>query len=242
LFLLKKSYLMSRSQRLFDLLQLLRCHKYPISAEHLAKKLNVSVRTIYRDIATLQAQGAEIEGEAGLGYVLKPTFILPPLMFSMEELEVILLGADWVAKQANGEFSETAKNAIAKISAVLPSDHAVKYNEDVMRVASIIEVPELTTELSDIRYAIKQQRKVEIGYLDGQGNATSRLIWPILIGLFQQHYILVAWCEARNAFRNFRLDRIEHWQILDQKYPRHRGGLLKEWQKKEGIAEKDIRY
>jgi len=233
---------MSRSQRLFDLLQLLRCHKYPVSAAHLAQELCVSVRTIYRDIATLQAQGAEIEGEAGLGYVLKPTFTLPPLMFSTEELEALLLGADWIAKQANGEFSEAAKNAITKISAVLPADHSVKRSEDIMRVASIIEVPELTTELSYIRHAIKHQYKAEIDYQDAQGNFSSRIIWPILIGLFQYHYVLVAWCEKKEAFRNFRLDRIEQWQTLEQMYLSHRRDLLKNWQQIEGIGEKNIHY
>lgn len=233
---------MSRSQRLFDLLQLLRCHKYPVSATHLAQELSVSVRTIYRDIVTLQAQGAEIEGEAGLGYILKPTFTLPPLMFSAEELEALLLGADWVAKQANGEFSKVAKNAIAKISAVLPVDHSVKRSEDIIRVASIIEVPELTTELSDIRHSIKHQYKAEIKYQDAQGNISSRKIWPILIGLFQYHYVLVAWCQNRENFRNFRLDRIEQWQILEQKYLPHRRDLLKKWQKIEGIDERKIRY
>lgn len=233
---------MSRSQRLFDLLQLLRCHKYPVPAEHLAQKLNVSVRTIYRDIATLQTQGAEIEGEAGLGYILKPTFTLPPLMFSAEELEVLLLGADWVSKQANGEFSDTAKNAIAKISAVLPTNHVAKRNEDLMRVASIIEVPEVTTELSEIRHTIKQQYKAKIDYKDAQEQTSSRTIWPMLIGLFQRHYILVAWCETRSAFRNFRLDRIEHWQTLEPKYQPLRSELLKEWRQFEGIGGKEIRY
>lgn len=233
---------MSRSQRLFDLLQLLRCHKYPIPAAHLAQRLSVSVRTLYRDIATLQSQGAEIEGEAGIGYVLKPTFTLPPLMFSTEQLEVLQLGANWVAKQANGEFKDAAINAIAKISAVLPNDHHIKRSEDIMRVASIIEVPELTTELSDIRDAIKCQAKVSINYLDARGNSSSRVIWPLLIGLFQQHYVLVAWCETKNAFRNFRLDRIESWQMLEQKYRRNRRDLLKEWRQKEGINEKHIRY
>ncbi|QUM76180.1 YafY family transcriptional regulator [Moritella sp. 24] len=233
---------MSRSQRLFDLLQLLRCHKYPVSAAHLAQELNVSVRTIYRDIATLQAQGAEIEGEAGLGYVLKPTFTLPPLMFSTEELEALLLGADWVGKQANGELNKAAKNAIAKISSVLPENHIVKRSPDIMRVASIIEVPELTTELSYIRDAIKHQYKAEIDYQDSQGNPSSRIIWPILIGLFQYHYVLVAWCETRDTFRNFRLDRIEQWQSLEQKYRPNRRDLLKQWQEIEGISEKEIRY
>ena len=233
---------MSRSQRLFDLLQLLRCHKYPVSADHLARELNVSTRTIYRDIVTLQAQGAEIDGEAGVGYQLKPTFTLPPMMFSMEELEALRLGAEWVAKQANGEFSESARNAIAKISAVLPADHQAKRSEDIIRVASIIEVAELTIELSDIKLAIKQQNKAEIHYTDAKDQVSERIVWPMLIGLFEQHYVLVAWCETRSAYRNFRLDRITEWKMLEEKYQRQRHDLIKDWQNMEGIADKVIRY
>ena len=233
---------MSRSQRLFDLLQLLRCHKYPVSADHLAKELNVSTRTIYRDIVTLQAQSAEIDGEAGVGYQLKPTFTLPPMMFSTEELEALRLGAEWVAKQANGEFSESARNAIAKISAVLPADHKAKRSEDIVRVASIIEVAELTIDLSDIKFAIKQQNKAEIHYTDAKAKISSRIVWPMLIGLFEQQYVLVAWCETRSAYRNFRLDRITEWTILEQKYQHARHDLIKDWQNMEGIADKVIRY
>lgn len=233
---------MSRSQRLFDLLQLLRCHKYPVTADYLAIELNVSTRTIYRDIVTLQAQGAEIDGEAGVGYQLKPTFTLPPMMFSTEELEALRLGAEWVAKQANGEFSESARNAIAKISAVLPADHQAKRSEDIVRVASIIEVAELTIELSDIKLAIKQQNKVEIHYTDAKAKISSRIVWPMLTGLFEQQYVLVAWCETRSAYRNFRLDRITEWKILEQKYQHARHDSIKDWQNMEGIADKVIRY
>lgn len=233
---------MSRSQRLFDLLQLLRCHKYPVTADYLAIELNVSTRTIYRDIVTLQAQGAEIDGEAGVGYQLKPTFTLPPMMFSTEELEALRLGAQWVAKQANGEFSESARNAIAKISAVLPADHQAKRSEDIVRVASIIEVAELTIDLSDIKFAIKQQNKAEIHYTDAKAKISSRIVWPMLIGLFEQQYVLVAWCETRSAYRNFRLDRITEWKILEEKYQHARHDLIKDWQNMEGIADKVIRY
>ncbi|MEZ9555250.1 helix-turn-helix transcriptional regulator [Vibrio splendidus] len=233
---------MSRSQRLFDLLQLLRCHKYPVTADYLAIELNVSTRTIYRDIVTLQAQGAEIDGEAGVSYLLKPTFTLPPMMFSTEELEALRLGAEWVAKQANGEFSESARNAIAKISAVLPADHQAKRSEDIVRVASIIEVAELTIDLSDIKFAIKQQNKAEIHYTDAKAKISSRIVWPMLIGLFEQQYVLVAWCETRSAYRNFRLDRITEWTILEQKYQHARHDLIKDWQNMECIADKVIRY
>ncbi|CAH6953776.1 Transcriptional regulator [Vibrio chagasii] len=233
---------MSRSQRLFDLLQLLRCHKYPVPADHLAQELNVSTRTIYRDIATLQAQGAEIDGEAGVGYLLKPTFTLPPMMFTSEELEALRLGAEWVAKQANGEFSESARNAIAKISAVLPSDHQAKRIEDIIRVASIIGVEDLGFELSEIKLAIKQQNKAQIQYTDAKAKVSSRVVWPMLIGVFENCYVLVAWCETRSAYRNFRLDRINELTILEEKYSKSRNSLLKEWQSMEGITDKVIRY
>lgn len=233
---------MSRSQRLFDLLQLLRCHKFPVSAESLADKLDVSVRTIYRDIATLQSQGADIEGEAGLGYILKPSFDLPPMMFTVEELEALRLGAEWVAKQANGEFSEAVSNALAKISAVLPSEHQDKYNEDIVRVASIINIPQVMVELSEIKQAIKKEYKAEITYIDAKKHTSTRVIWPMLIGLFDQYHVLVAWCETRQGFRNFRLDRVKAWQQVEQKYQRSRHELLSEWQALEQISHKFYRY
>ena len=167
---------MSRSQRLLDLLQLLRCYKYPISAEKLASQLNVSVRTIYRDIATLQAQGADIEGETGLGYILKPSFDLPPMMFSLEELEALRLGAEWVAKQANGEFSEAAINALAKISAVIPTDHEAKHIESVIRVASVLNAPKFMISLNELKSTIQKEHKVEIVYEDAKGSISKRIV------------------------------------------------------------------
>lgn len=233
---------MSRSQRLFDLLQLLRCHKYPVAAEKLAQELNVSTRTIYRDIVTLQSQGADIQGEAGMGYVLRAGFMLPPLMLSSDELEALLLGADWIAKQANGEFKKAAKNAIAKISAVLPEDHQIKRRADIMRVSGIIEVADLKIDLAEIRRAVQEQFKVEIEYVDVKGESSTRVIWPILIGVFQQYYVLAAYCENRQNFRHFRLDRILAWHTSSEQYSTPRHQLLKQWQAIEGIKEKDIFY
>ena len=233
---------MSRSQRLLDLLQLLRRYKYPVSAEDLANKLDVSVRTIYRDIATLQSQGAEIEGEAGLGYILKPSFDLPPMMFSLEELEALKLGVEWVVKQANGEFNEAAIDALAKISAVLPSDHEAKHTESVIRVASILKAPKVMVKLAELKVTIKKEHKAEILYEDAKGAISKRVVWPILIGMFEQHNILVAWCETRNDYRNFRLDRIQSFLQLEPKYERSRHTLLTEWEALEGIGHKRFRY
>lgn len=235
-------FVMSRSQRLLDLLQLLRRYRYPVSAEELANRLHVSVRTIYRDIATLQAQGADVEGEAGLGYVLKPSFDLPPMMFNVEELEALRLGAEWVVKQANGEFSEAAINALAKISAVLPSEHEAKHTESVIRVASAFKAPELIVKLAELKTTIQKGHKAEILYEDAKGAISKRVVWPILIGMFEQHNILVAWCEKRNEYRNFRLDRIQFFLPLESKYERSRHALLCEWETLEGIDHKCFHY
>ena len=113
---------MSRANRLLDLLQALRRHRYPVSGHLLAQDLGISLRTLYRDIETLKAQGAHIEGEAGVGFVLRPGFMLPPLMFTPDEIEAIVLGSNWVAKRADAPLSAAAKNALAKISAVMPDD------------------------------------------------------------------------------------------------------------------------
>ncbi|MEZ8547368.1 helix-turn-helix transcriptional regulator [Vibrio cyclitrophicus] len=233
---------MSRSQRLLDLLQLLRRYKYPASAEDLANKLDVSVRTIYRDIATLQSQGAEVEGEAGLGYILKPSFDLPPMMFSFEELEALKLGVEWVVKQANGEFNEAAIDALAKISAVLPSDHEAKHTESVIRVASILKAPKVMVKLAELKATIQKEYKAEILYEDAKGAISKRVVWPILIGVFEQHTILVAWCETRNDYRNFRLDRVQSFLQLESKYERSRHALLTVWEDLEGIEYKRFRY
>src|SRR5712692_11642714 len=112
----------SRAQRLLDLIQLLRRHRFPISGASLAQELGVSLRTLYRDIETLNAQGARIDGEAGIGYVLRPGFMLPPLMFSEEEIEALVLGSRWVAERADAPLSKAAANVLAKIGAVLPKD------------------------------------------------------------------------------------------------------------------------
>src|SRR5690554_2465098 len=113
---------MSRAERLLDLIQILRRHRQPVAGGALAKELGVSLRTLYRDIGTLQAQGAHIEGEPGLGYILKPGFMLPPLMFSEDEIEALVLGSRWVAGHGDTRLAEAGRNALAKIAAVLPRD------------------------------------------------------------------------------------------------------------------------
>lgn len=127
---------MSRSERLLTLLQLLRGHRYAITGTELASRLGISLRTLYRDIATLQSQGAHIEGEPGIGYVLRPGFMLPPLMFSEEELEALVLGSRWVAEHADSALSAGARSALAKIEAVLPTEYRQQLHANTLLIGS----------------------------------------------------------------------------------------------------------
>ncbi len=219
---------MSRSERLLDLIQCLRRHRRPVSGHTLADEMGVSIRTLYRDIATLQGQGAPIEGEAGLGYVLKPGFMLPRLTLADEEIEAIVLGSRWVAKQPDQRLSAAAANALAKIAAVLPDD----LREDLDASTLLVGPPMTVIEGIDfgvVRQAIRNERKLAFLYRDAGGAASQRVVWPFAIGFFDKVRVVVAWCEMRQDFRHFRADRISGLNAIDTRYPRRRQVLLKEW-------------
>lgn len=223
---------MSRSQRLLHLIQLLRSHRFPVSGARLASELGISLRTLYRDIGTLQQQGASISGEPGLGYVLQPGFMLPPLMFSEEEIEALVLGSRWVAKRGDAGLAAAARNALMKIAAVLPDDlrNALDANSLLVGVGTTTASE---NELPRIRQAIRTERKLRIDYRDLNEAHSSRTVWPFALGYFDHVRVLVAWCEARQAFRHFRTDRILQLEIAEQRYPRRRQALLKEWREQE---------
>lgn len=226
---------MSRTQRLFDLLQILRRHRYPVTGAILATELGISVRTLYRDIGTLQEQGASIDGGPGLGYILRPGFMLPPLMFSEDEIEALVLGSRWVADRGDARLGSAARNAVAKIAAVLPSQL-----RDALDASALLVGPGEPIVLGDwqlpiIRQAIRSERKLDITYLDLKGVESKRAIWPFALGFFDHVRVVVAWCELRQGFRNFRADRISGVELSEQRYPRKRQVLLKEWRSIEGI-------
>ncbi|UWU77561.1 YafY family transcriptional regulator [Bradyrhizobium huanghuaihaiense] len=219
---------MSKSQRLFDLMQILRRHRHPVSGSNLAAEAGVSLRTIYRDIAELQALGAQIEGEAGLGYVLQPGFLLPPLMFSEQEIQALALGAQWVSRQTDEEFALAARNALAKIGAVLPSELRHKIDDNAFHVAHRPKQPE-AVDLRLVRQAMRDQHKLSIVYRDPNGAKTTRTIWPIGVAFFESRRILAGWCEMRKDFRSFRADRIEKLRLKTERYPGRRRDLVKQW-------------
>ena len=226
---------MSRAERLLELMQVLRRYRQPVSGRALADEVGISLRTLYRDIATLQGQGAVIDGEPGVGYVLRPGFMLPPLMFSEEEIEAIVLGSRWVAERGDRRLAGAATDALAKIAAVLPADL-----RDTLETSALFVAPGAAVggdaELGAIRKAIRAERKLAIAYRDASGAETRRTIWPFALGFFERVRIVAAWCELRDDFRNFRIDRIASLVPKAARYPRRRQALLKDWRERESIS------
>lgn len=227
---------MSRAERLLRLIEVLRRHRRPVAGAVLAEELGVSLRSIYRDIATLQAQGADIAGEAGIGYILRPGFLLPPLMFGEEEIEALVLGSRWVAERGDDALALAARGALAKIMAVLPNDLRGEADTPSLLIGPAPPVAAGDCELAAIRSAIRRQRKLTIAYSDKADAPTQRTIWPVAVGYFDRLRIVVAWCELRQDFRHFRTDRIRSLQVLDDRYPRRRTILLAEWRALERAA------
>ena len=232
---------MSRAERLLSLLQLLRRHRHPVSGATLAQELGISLRTLYRDIASLQAQGAAIDGAPGFGYVLQPGFLLPPLMFTAEEIEALVLGSRWVSERADPSMAGAARQALAKISAVLPPEARQLLDASSLLVGPAVDPPGPEASAGDaglpaLRLAIRNEHCLHLHYRDLQGRESQRTVWPIALGFFDRTRVLVAWCELRQQLRHFRTDRITALDVTTQRYPRRRQVLLREWREVEGIA------
>lgn len=221
-------------------MQCLRRHRRPVRGAALADELGVSLRTLYRDIASLQAQGAHIEGSAGVGYVLSPSFLLPPLMFSATELEALMLGTRWVAQRTDQDLARDARNALAKIASVLPGDLRQMLDDPSLLIApSPGESLEGQQHLPTLRQGIRQERKLRIRYQDLQGCDSDRTIWPFVLGFFDQVRVLVAWCELRQDIRHFRTDRLSAVELMQERYPARRHALLRQWRDRQGIKVPD---
>ena len=228
---------MSRTQRLLELMQLLRRRRRPVSGVVLAKELGISPRTLYRDIATLQTQGASIDGEPGVGYLLQPGFTLPPLMFSENEIEAISLGAKWVVENADAELADAARDVLAKIADVIPEHLRRQLRASPLLVGPPGAEEEEKKRLRMIRAAIRGGHKLAVEYRDLKGRKSARILWPVGLGFFEDARILVAWCEKRNAFRHFRVDRFIRLQELGERYPKDREALLSDWRREIGLGE-----
>lgn len=217
-----------RSERLLGLLQCLRRRRRPVSAHVLADELGISLRTLYRDVAVLRAQGARIEGEPGIGYVLRPGFFLPPLMLSQAETEALMLGMRWVSTFGDRSLATAAHDALAKIEAVLPKEARDAAGMVPLRVGPASVGDE---DLAWLREAIRDEHKLRVRYRDERGRKSTRTLWPFAIGYFPGGRVLVAWCEEREGYRHFRTDRLRDVEVLGR-YPRKRADMLREWKQR----------
>ena len=219
-----------RAARLLALIDQLRRARRPVTAGDLACKHDVSLRTLYRDIASLREQGADIEGDPGVGYRLKPGFLLPPLMFDTDELEALVLGARWVEAQADSQLSQAASTALARISATLPEAMRIAIDTSGLFVPRWHEYKTPEPWLPVLRHAIRDERKLRMTYVDAAGEPTSRTVWPFAMAFFDPlTRTFAAWCELRRDFRHFRADRVTALEDAGEPYPERRYALLKRW-------------
>lgn len=228
---------MARAERLLRLLEILRRRRAVVTASELAAATEVSVRTVYRDIDTLRAQGVTIDGEAGTGYRVQAGYVLPPLMFTEDELEALLLGARWVAERTDPSLGKSAQDAMERIRAVLPSDLRSILQHTALFVAPTPPPEGAPLDLRGLREAIRDRRRLKLEYRDFKGIATERVVWPTALAFFDSSRILAAWCELRQDFRHFRLDRIEGWTDAGGKFAGSRAALLARWKQSIGIPE-----
>ena len=220
---------MRRAERLFEIIEILRRARAPISAEAIGKTLGVTKRTVYRDMAALMAQGVPIDGEAGVGYVLDAGFHMPPLMLTAAEIDAAVLGAQWVQTRGEPALSDAATSLITKIEAVAPSGLQSFFLAPATSVAPVT-APHEVLDAAEIRQAIRQRAKILLIYRDDSDAETERVIWPILLGYRDAGRIIAAWCELRSGFRYFRTERIVQGKVLSDKVPRRMNLLRAEWQ------------
>lgn len=220
---------MRRADRLFQIIQLLRRHRKPVTAEAIAEELETSRRTIYRDIATLMAQRVPIRGEAGIGYVLDSGFDLPPLMLTTDEVEAAVLGAQWVKAQGDRVLARAAEDLIAKLAATVPEGLRALILEPVVATAPRWDEIEEPIDMTQLRLWCRRGFKLDLNYCDGVGQCTQRTVWPFLIGYRDAVRMVFAWCELRNDFRSFRIDRIADAQFREERYPDRPAALRNRW-------------
>jgi predicted DNA-binding transcriptional regulator YafY len=228
---------MSRTGRLFQLMDALRGNRRPVTAAQLADKLGVSERTIYRDIQALAQLGAPVDGSAGVGYMLRSGFFLPPLMFDTDELEALVLGARWVRHQGDEGLSAAAERALAKIATATPRDLRDHMAEMSLWVPAGPQPSAPEPFVQPAREAIRRQCKLRIAYRDEKDAASERVVWPFALAFFQERRVMAAWCELRDAIRHFRIDRIVHAEPGGERYPTPRHALLKQWRAMYDIPE-----
>ncbi len=224
---------MRRADRLFQIIQILRGARGPMTGRKLAEELETSLRTVYRDIAELLAQRVPIRGEAGVGYVLAPGYDMPPLMLTPDEIEAAVLGAQWVAGRGDPALTRGARDLVAKIGAVVPAHLRPMILDSAVNAPKLTPLAPDALDMERVRIWIRTRGKLRIRYGDEAGRASDRVVWPIGVAYFEAVRLITAWCELRQAFRHFRTDRIKSADFLDQTFPTPVRVLRAAWKKEE---------
>ncbi len=219
---------MRRADRLFQIIQLLR-RKKVLTAAALAERLEVSERTIYRDVRDLVLAGTPIDGEAGVGYTLRPGYDLPPLMFDHAEVEALVLGARMVASFGDPELARAARSAISKVESVLPKQLVPRLAETRIFAPDTGRGARLGATLLPVRHAVAECRKLDIAYAREDGKKSRRTVRPLATFFWGSAWTLVAWCELRSDFRSFRLDRIARLAVSEQCFEAEPGRTLRDY-------------
>jgi predicted DNA-binding transcriptional regulator YafY len=218
-----------KASRLFEIIQILKLAKQPVTAAQIAERLEVVPRSIYRDIAALQSMRVPIEGGRGIGYILRSGFNLPPLMFSVEEMEAIVLALALLDRAGDMELKLAAKRVNQKIaSAVPPPLRQILETNALHAWGTIAPLPE-GVDLASLRRAIRDEQKVEIHYCDQLGRITKRKIWPLALIYYSETANIVAWCELRRALRNFRAERVQESVFIEEFFPASGDRLRQDW-------------
>lgn len=221
---------MNRSTRLFEIIQLLRSTRKSLTAQKLADELEVTKRTIYRDIVALQSMRVPIDGEAGVGYLLRPGFDLPPLMFTAEEVEAIAVGLSLLKRTGDASLENAAQSVARKISEVLPEENPYGLLSQSVFTSSWHNIPNSEVDPGTLRRAIRDETKLSIEYLDAEERTSSRVILPLALIYYVDSLVLATWCELRLAYRHFRVDRIQQCLATDQFFKESGQQLRLNWQ------------
>ncbi|MCV0428480.1 MAG: YafY family transcriptional regulator [Roseibium sp.] len=221
---------MRRTERLFQIIQILRANRSPVTGRELADELEISLRTLYRDMAELIAQRVPVTGEAGTGYVLDDGYDMPPLMLTADELEAAALGAEWVAAQSDPSLARAARDLVAKLTEAIPQELRPVILDAGSRSIATGSQTQDQFDGAALRRAIRDRMKLQLSYQDQRGGVSSRMIWPLLIAYLDSVRYIVAWCEARQDYRHFRTDRVLTLEVLEEKYPGRRALLIKGWE------------
>ena len=206
---------MRRADRLFQIVQLLRSRRRATTAGHIAERLGISERTVYRDVRDLVLAGTPIDGEAGVGYRIRPGYDLPPLMFDREEIQALVLGARMVRQFGDPALARASDAILSKVAAVVPKDLEPLLSETLLFVPTSIGGARSADALLVTREALRARRKMRVKYANATGESTERVVRPLGVFFWGRTWTLAAWCELRNDFRNFRLDRVTEPLLLE---------------------------